>query len=151
MAGLTQMTAMEDAFCEYLLTKSSITDLIGTGDNARLWPDVLPEGYSVKSDGPAATYQIIDGTDEHTISDRCGFVQARVQISCFAWKRLIANQLARAIKNSGVIAMKGVSGGVDFRGVEVARGISTFDDSPTDGSQEHRYLADFDLMISYLE
>lgn len=144
------MPVMEEALCEYLLTKAAVTSLIGTGDAARLWTDVLPETYS-NADGPAATYQIIDGLDEHTISDRCGFVQARVQIACFAATRSAANVLARAIKNCGITALKGVSGGVDFRGVEVARGISTFDDSPTDGSQEHRYLADFDLMISYLE
>lgn len=145
------MPAMEDALCEYLLAKPAVTNLIGTGDDARLWPDVLPELYSVKASGPAATYQIIDGADEHTISDRCGFVQARVQIACFAATRSAANTLARAIKNCGITALKGISGGVDFRSVSVARGISTFDDSPTDGSQEHRYLADFDFEISYLE
>lgn len=145
------MAVMEQALCDYLLTKSAITNVIGSGADARLWPEVLPELYSVKSDGPAATYQILDSVDEHTISDRCGLVQSRVQFVCYGADRTAANALARAIKNCGVVALKGVSGGVDFRGVEVVRGISNFDESPTDGSQEHRYLADFDLMISYLE
>lgn len=144
------MAAMEEAMCAYLLTKSSVTDIIGTGDAARLWPMVLPQGYSV-SQGPAATYEILPSEETHTISDRSGLVNSRVQITAFAATYASANALARAIKNCGIVALKGVFSGVNFRGISIIRGLANFEEIPTDGSQEHRYLTDFDFSISYWE
>lgn len=146
------MAVMEEALCEYLLTKSAVTDLLGSGDNARLWPiDSMPQNYDAAASGTAATYEIISSDDIHTLSDRSGLVQSRVQIATYAATRKAANSAARAIKNCGVVALKGTSGGVDFRGVSVASGIETFAESPTDGGQEYRFICDFDLMISYVE
>ena len=144
------MPAMEEALCEYLLARSAVTSLIGSGDSARLWPDALPQEVSMQ-DGPALTYEIIDSIEQHLISDRSGFVQSRVQISAFAATRKAANALARAVKNCGLLAFKGLFAGVDFRGAKVERGISHFVELPTDGGQELRYICDFDFMISYLE
>lgn len=144
------MAAMEDALCSYFLGKSAITTLIGSGAAARLWAIVLPQDYTV-TDGAAATYEIISTNEEHTLSDRSGFVQSRVQISSFAKSHTQAMTLARAIKNCGVAALKGVSGQVDFRGVSIDDGIRCYAEPPTDGSTEWRYIAEFDLIISYLE
>lgn len=144
------MPAMEEALCAYLLTKTVVTSLVGTGNAARLWPLVLPQGYTVAS-GPAATYSIIDSDEDHTLADRTGLVQSRVQFAAFGNTLRDAIAVARAIKNCGITTLKGLSGGVDFREVSIVRGIQTFDESPTDGSGEHRYIADFDFQISYLE
>lgn len=144
------MPAMEDALCSYLLTKSVVTNIIGTGASARIYAIVLPQGYNVDS-GAAATYEIISSTEEHTLSDRCGFVQSRVQIATYAKTHTAAMTLARAIKNCGIAALKGVSSSVDFRGVTIDDGIQCYAEPPTDGSTEWRYIAEFDLMISYLE
>lgn len=144
------MAAMEEAFCAYLLTRSVVTDIIGTGSAARLWPMVLPQGYSV-SQGAAATYEIIGSDETHLISNRSGLVNSRLQITSFAATYAAANALARAIKNCGILTLKGVSSGVDFRGISIIRGLANFEEIPTDGSQEHRYLTDFDFSVSYLE
>jgi hypothetical protein len=144
------MPAMEEALCEYLLSISAITSLIGTGDSARLWPDALPQQVSMQ-DGPALTYAILDSIEPHLLSDRSGIVKSRVQISAFAATRKAANALARAAKNCGLLAFKGLFAGVDFRGATIERGISHFTELPTDGGQELRYLCDFDFVISYRE
>lgn len=145
------MAVMEEAICEYLLSLPGVVAMIGSGANARLYPDVLPQGYIAAADGPAATYELIDSIEQHTLSDRCGLVQSRMQLTAFAATRKGANELARAMKNGGITTIKGVTHGVDIRGVEIVDGINHYEERPTDGSQEHRYLAEFDLMISYLE
>ena len=144
------MAAMEEALCSYILTKSAVTDLIGTGDAARLYPHVLPQDCNLAS-GAAATYRIIDSTETGMLSDRAGIVQSRVQITTFANTLSAAMALARAIKNCGITTIKGVSSGVDFRGVIIEKGIESFDEPPTDGGETWRYIADFDLGVSYLE
>lgn len=144
------MPAMEEAFCEYLLARSAVTALIGSGAATRLWPDVIPQTYSVEQ-GPCATYQIISTNEQHYLLDRTGFVQSRMQITTTAKTRKSANETARAIKNCGLTALKGLSGGVDFRGISIEDGVRSYVEPPQDGTQEYRYLAEFDLMVSYLE
>lgn len=144
------MASMEQALCAYLMGKSAVTALIGGGEGGRLYPNVLPQDYSV-TDGPGVTYEIVSSNEEMLLApDRSGYVQSRVQISCFANKHADAMSTARAIKNSGIATLKGVSGGVDFRGV-LTGGIRCYSESPTDGSSEWRYIAEFDLIISYHE
>lgn len=145
------MASMEEAFCSYLLSKSAITAIIGAGSAARLWCAQLPQDYNVDQ-GAAAVYEIISGDDIHTLSDRSGFVEARVQIATYSKFHADAIGLARTIKNCGITALKGVSGGVDFRGVSVEQGIRTYgNEQPTDGTDSWRYLAEFEFKISYLE
>ena len=145
------MAVMEEAFCTYLLTKTAITSLIGTGDAARLWCAQLPQSYDV-SQGAAAVYELLGGSDTHTLSDRSGLVEARIQIATYASTHKAAIELARAIKNCGITAQKGVYAGVDFRSVRVEQGVRAYaNEQPTDGTDSWRYLAEFDFVISYLE
>lgn len=144
------MAAMEQALCSYILTKSSVTSLIGSGSNARLFALVLPQSCNL-ADGAAATYRIISSTETSTLADRAGIVQSRVQITAYANTLAAAMALARAIKNCGITTLKGLSGGVDFRGVMIEEGINTYEESPTDGGETWRYIAEFDLRVSYLE
>jgi len=50
-----------------------------------------------------------------------------------------------------VIPLRGLTNGVDIRGVELVDGETTFMEPPTDGSQELRYVNSFDLMVHYQE
>lgn len=144
------MSSMEEALCSYIMGKPAVTALIGSGDNGRLYPVVLPQSYST-TDGPGVTYEILSSEETMLLApDRSGFVESRVQIACYAATHSSAVTTARAIKNCGIATLKGSSGGVDFRGVIVS-GIRCYAEQPTDGSTEWRYIADFDLIISYHE
>lgn len=144
------MAAMEEALCSYILSRQAVTDLIGSGSDARLYAIVLPESCDLAA-GAAATYEIITTTETQTLSDRAGMVQSRVRMTAFAQTHSAATTLARAIKNSGIATLKGISGGVDFRGVMIEEGLSCFAEGPTDGGETWRYIAEFDLLVSYLE
>lgn len=138
--------AVEKAIRDYLLTKAAVTDLVGT----RIKPDVVDQDW-LPSQGPFVVYEIIDTVDEHTLSDRCGFTSSRFKFTCYAGSRMTANATARAIKNCGVVAIKGTYSGVQIRGVQVESGLRTDVDKPDDGKASYRYLAEFDLMVHYLE
>lgn len=145
------MAAMEEALCSYILSKVAVTALIGSGSSARLFAIVLPQDCDL-ADGAAATYEIISSTETNLINDRAGIVQSRVKMTAYARTHSAAMTLLRAIKHCGIAtSLKGVSGGVDFRGVAIEEGIACYAEQPTDGNQTWRYIADFDLMISYLE
>lgn len=142
--------SMEADFCDYLLTKPVVTNIIGTGDDAKLWPINLPETHSIK-DGAAAVYEIISSVDTHTLSDRSGFVRTRLQMSTYATTHKATMELARAIKNCGATQLKGIHGDTNFRSVEVESGIRCYNEQPIDGTDSWRFVAEFDFAISYLE
>jgi hypothetical protein len=144
------MAVMEQALCSYILSKSEVTSLIGSGSSARLYAIVLPQDCDLV-DGPAATYEIITSKDLQTLADRVSIVQSRTRITAYAATHAAATGLARAIKNCGIAALKGISGSVDFRGVVIEEGVRCYVEGPTDGGATWRYIAEFDLMISYLE
>lgn len=141
---------MEQALCAYLMTKSTVTSLIGSGEGGRLYPIAIPQDWSV-ANGPAVAYEIVSSNEEATLADRSGFVQSRIKFICHSDTYTNAVATARAIKNCGVCTLKGISGGVDFRGVEIDEGITCYGISPSDGSSEWRYIAEIDLMVSYHE
>lgn len=143
-------SAMEEALCDFILTRPGVSDVFGSGNNARLWPSKLRQGYRV-SQGAAAHYQIISGDEQHTLADRSGFIQSRVQFVCYARTSKQAIFAARTIRSCGITRLKGVHRLVDFRGIEIESGIRTDEEIPTDGSDESRYLAEFDALVSYLE
>ena len=138
--------AVEKAIRDYVLANSTVAALIGT----RLFPDVLDQAYTT-TDGPAVTYEIISTDEEATLADRAGSCHSRFQFVCYADTRMTANATARAIKNSGITAIHGTYSGVWISGVQVESGIRTDIEKPDDGKASFRYLAEFDLMVDYLE
>lgn len=144
------MAAMEEALSTYIITKAEVSAIIGSGVNARLFPIVVPETVNL-ANGPAATYEIVSSSETDLLTGRDGIVQSRVQIASFATTHSAVMLLARAIKNTGIATLKGIYAGVDFRGVMIEDGIQCFAEQPTDGSDTWRYIAEFDLRVSYLE
>lgn len=141
--------AIEKAIFDYLLTKSSVTDLVGaTGQ--RLRPDVVEQTWR-HTQGPFVTYEMISSDEEHTLTNRAGFISSRFQFTCYAGSRITANAVARAIKNCGIAAIKGVYSSTDIRGVEIESGLRTDVEKPSDGQASYVYLAMFDLMVHYHE
>lgn len=118
--------------------------------SSRIYPDVLPQGYSVASGG-ALTYTIISTVHDHMLNGLAGIARSRVEFAAFAGTRAAANAIAEAVRASGLVGTTGTVGGVFFESVMIADGVQTLDERPTDGSQEHRYITIFDYLIAYQE
>lgn len=137
------MADVATALRAYMLSKTPITDIIGQ----RLYTDALPQRATM----PAAVMNKLFTMHEHALSDFAGLAHARIQVECYADTRLAANTLISAFKSSGLVAYKGVFGGVDIRGARVEEGESYKTDPPTDGSDESRYVSVLDFVIDYTE
>lgn len=117
---------------------------------SRIYPDVLPQGYSTATGG-ALTYTIISTTHDHLINGLSGIARSRVEFAAFAATRAGANAIAEAVRASGLVGTMGLVGGVFIESVMITDGVQTLDERPTDGSQEHRYITIFDYLIAYQE
>lgn len=144
------MASIEKALKDFLLSKTAVTDLIGSGTSARYWPDVLDQDWTTNQ-GPCVVFEIISSEDIQTLADRSGFVSSRFKFIAYAGTRMAANATARAVKNCGLAAMKGLYSSVHVCGVVIESGIRTDYEKPDDGKATYRYLTEFDVMVSYLE
>jgi hypothetical protein len=137
------MADVATAVRQYLVGKSAVSAIV----SSRIYPDTLPQGATL----PAVTYTKISTVHEHVLSTLAGLAASRIEFSCFANNRADANNLASVIQQCGIIAHKGTTNSVDIRAVQLEDGQQTYQEPPTDGSQVHRYVTTFDLMVSYQE
>lgn len=137
------MADVIEAVRTYLLSQSSVTDVIGQ----RMYLDRLKQNATL----PAATIAIASEIHDHTVSNRSGIVWSRLQIECFSLSRITSNTLATAIYKSGIAGVKGLTNGVNIRGVDVEDGRRCYTIDDNDGGDDHQYVTQFDLRVCYLE
>lgn len=140
------MADLGEAIRGFLIADAGVLALVAS----RIYPDVLPQGYSV-STGGALTYTLIDTIHDHLINGLSGIARTRIEFAAFAGTRAAANVIAEAVRASGLAGTTGLVGGVNIESVMIVDGIQTLDERPTDGSQQHRYLTVFDYLIAYQE
>lgn len=127
----------------YLLTKTAITTIVGQ----RIYCDVLPQGATL----PAITFYRISTVRDHTIGDCTRLAHARFQIDCWSNSRSTSDSISHAIRACGITSYRGTTDSIWFSGVEIDSGEQHLVEPPTDGSQVHRYVTTFDLMVHYRE
>jgi len=130
----------------YLAANLGVAALVAN----RIFPDVLPQGYTIKTGG-AMTYTIIDTVHDHLINGLAGIARSRIEFAAYASTRAGANLIAEAVRTSSLQGYTGAMGGVFVESVMLTGGVQTLDERPTDGSQEHRYITIFDYMIAFQE
>jgi hypothetical protein len=140
------MADLGSAVRGYLAANAGVAALVAT----RIYPDVLPQGYTIKTGG-ALTYTLIDTVHDHLINGLAGIARSRIEFAAFASTRAGANLIAEAVRASSLQGFTGAMGGVLIESVMVSGGVQTLDERPTDGSQEHRYVTIFDYMFAYQE
>jgi len=130
----------------YLAANAGVAALVAT----RIYPDVLPQGYTIKNGG-ALTYTVIDTIHDHFINGISGIARSRIEFAAFASTRAGANLIAESVRTSDLQGYTGAIGGIVICSVMISGGIQTLDERPTDGSQEHRYTTIFDYLIAHQE
>lgn len=140
------MADLGTAIRGFLIADATVLAAVGS----RVYPDILPQGYSV-ADGGALTYTVIDTIHDHMINGLAGIARSRIEFAAYSGTRAGANLIAEAVRESGLAGTTGNVGGVFVESVMLVDGIQTLDERPTDGSQEHRYLTVFDYLIAYQE
>lgn len=126
-----------------LLSYAGVSALVGQ----RMYPDDLLQNATL----PAIVYSKISTRPEHSLSDVTRLAHSRFQFDCYAATRESANDVAHAIRRSGICAYQGTTSSIYFCGTELDSGDSYGSEPPTDGNQVHRYITTFDLLVHYQE
>ena len=137
------MADVKLAVRSFLLSKSAIQAIIGQ----RFYVGMRRQGATL----PHAVISKISGRHEHNLSDVADLAWTRLQIECYSDTSSESDELAKAIIQSGIAAVKGATNGVDIRGVRIDRGQENFVVSDSDGGDDHTYLTELDLEVSYRE
>ena len=91
------MADLEDGIQDLLVGSAGITAIVGTGDDADIYPMLVPEGFT---NYPAVTFQVISETRDPELTKQHGLTQARVQINCWARTYGGAKALKEAVRNA---------------------------------------------------
>ena len=134
-----------------LLDMSAVTDLVGTGDSARIRPYRLHE-----SDDRTEEHIVIevDSEDrENDLTGKAGLVLASVNISCRAMTRTLANALAEAVRVNGTNPGTGLAG---YTGSGTAFDSWLEDETPSmtrwdDASDRVWHTVEQSYMVQYTE
>jgi hypothetical protein len=131
------------AFRTKLLTYGSVSAIVGQ----RMYPDQLLQTSTL----PAIVYTKISTERDHEITNVTRSGHVRIQMDCYAASREGANDLAHAIRNTGICAFKGTLSGIYLGCTTIDSGDSYGTDTPTDGNQAYRYITSFDFKVHYWE
>lgn len=137
------MTNIGSAIRSFLLSRTMLTALIGQ----RMYPDVMPQDATM----PSVCYYRFSTERTHDISSCTRSASTRVRFDCFASTRATADDIATAIRLSGITEFTGNIGNINVQGVRIDGGEIYSQQPPTDGNQVHRYVTSFDLMVNYSE
>lgn len=126
----------------YLLTRQSVTALVGGAANPRIYPSVAP----LKADFPRITFQRLnEGRNPH-MRGTSGLVKASLQVDCWGTDSLSTTTLAEAVRNVMDTANRKTFGTYDVRFclLQDARDML---EAADDNSEKHifRVMLTFDL------
>lgn len=127
----------------YLMSNANVRNLVGD----RIYTHILPQGALT----PAVVLNKISTRHFHELSKLAGVASVRLQMDCYADNADDANATAEAIRESGILSFKGTTNGVDIRGARLEEGARYDIDEARDGSDDHRYITSFDLVVDYTE
>jgi hypothetical protein len=127
----------------YLLANATVAGLIVD----RIYPDIVEQDATL----PAVAVSKISTTHDHTLSNLAGLAHVRLSFDCYADTRGIANQVAEAIRASGLVAVRGITSGTNIRGVRIEEGQRNEIEYSNEASDDHRYVTSMDIMVDYTE
>lgn len=137
------MADVSEAVRLFMLSKSAITDLIGS----RIYADNVPQNATL----PAVAFSKIATRHDYTLSNFAGMAHCRLQFDCYATTRAVANEIAELLRTSGIVGTKGMTFGCNIRGARVESGQRNEIDYSREDSDDHRYVTSLDFEIDYKE
>jgi hypothetical protein len=111
-----------------------------------MYPDALVQNATL----PAVVYYVTSTDREDHLQGMSKLAHARFTIECYALTRTTASAIARAIRDTGIDAFRGVVSSHTFCGIKFDAD-QYMQEPPTDGNQEHRYIVSFDMLVHYKE
>lgn len=126
-----------------LATDGTVPGLV----SARIYPHRLPQGATL----PAVVYHRVGGADEAGLDGLHGICHQRLQIDCYAATRLVADQVATAVRDAiAGDSGRGTWGTVFVCGVTPQGGPRDDEQTKGDGSDDPMQIVIRDYLVSYV-
>lgn len=128
---------------QYLLTRDRVSEVVGT----RIYTDVLPKEATL----PCIVYFVVTGRSEEHLLGASGMAHTTIQFDCYATTRAAANNLAERMRTAPLVGLRGRIGtpSIFVYGINLSGPARYSPDTPTDGSDEYRYLNSQDFLFSH--
>ena len=140
------MASISSELKTYLKTKSAVTDLIGAGTAARIYPHTAKQGVAL----PYIVYEIFQGESYEHLGGISGLAENRIQIDCFAATSEGAYALAEAVRLAPVQMFRGTMGSTAVT-VSSDDGYESGYEPPEKGGTQKLYFVSRDYFITYAE
>jgi hypothetical protein len=85
---------LEKDIATYLMTKTTVTDYVGTGDVVNVFPMALPPTRPF----PSISYQLVSDVGLNSTHGPSGLARARLQIDCWSDSYGVAKDLANVVR-----------------------------------------------------
>ena len=125
----------------YLLTKSTVTAIIGT----RIYPSNLPQNATL----PALVYDVFTGHPDDVLTGSSGSFTASVDVECISLNHITSNDLAEQIR----LVTQGYFGAMGDEQCNACRLIGRVEsyENPIDGSDQGRHVVAISLEITHTQ
>ena len=106
------MATLEEGMYSYITGLAAISALIGSGDDARMYPNELPQNPTY----PAIVYHLISTNDLMAHDGATDFMKKRLQFDCFGETYGSAKNLAKILRQQ-INGQSGALGGITVHGI----------------------------------
>ena len=137
---------LEKMLTDYLKSITTVTDLVGTGDNAKIFLHEPKQGQNP----PYIVFEIFDGTSAEDLQGAAGIASNRVQIDCYSLDKRQAYTLAERVRLN-LQGHRGPIGNGFFNGVTSDQGYERGYDKPSAGANTKRFYVSRDYTIHHTE
>lgn len=131
----------------YLKTKTSVTDMIGSGVAARIYPDDPKQGAAL----PYIVYEVFEGESYQHLEGISGLATARIQVDAYGTTRDQAYTLAENIRLAPLAAYRGQFGDTFCHSEHGRASYDMGHDRPIKGDNKRRYWFSRDYIVTYSE
>lgn len=131
------MAEFIDELVTYLKSSTRITDRVGSGAAARIYPEKAKQGAAL----PYLIIQEAGGENPEILSGYggCGMVQSSWHIYACAASQTAASSLAEHVRLAPMQGFRGLMGSTYVSEVSCAQHRDSGEDAPVDGSDASRY------------
>lgn len=131
----------------YLKTISAVTDIVGSGTAARIYPHTAKQGVAM----PYIVYETYPGESRQHLGGISGIATNRIEIICYAATSAAAYSLAEAVRLAPLQMFRGTMGTTTVNGVSATPAYEFGFEPPVKGGAQKRYWISNDYFVTYAE
>lgn len=131
----------------WLKTVTAVTAIVGTADDAKIFPYTAPEGVEGSADA-FVVYRRVDAVDGRQLAQQGNVKAAELEFACCARDSSVAEALAEAIADSTQSAIKVHTSGLNVRSATHIGEVDGFYEL-ADGSADVGFVTTVTIRFTY--